>query len=150
MSETKYYTPTIEEFYVGFECEIKDDESDFDGTIILSAYDTEYLDRLIKNKSVRVKYLDRDDIEEAGWRLFGSPLKLVGGEYENDFPIVYQILGEKQFMKNSPVLASLVQIRENIYNIYKTTNGDEAAMEFKGIIKNKSELKKIMKQLNIK
>ncbi len=162
-----YYTPKIEEFHEGFEYEQKNMFGD--GTVktteqynlaewekrIFGLDIYPYLNRTMtgynsKNlpPAVRVKYLDRDDIESLGWRFFGCPLK---EDLETcDFPIVYQILGEKKQMENSPTLATLCQRREGIYDIFKSpAMPTEATMKFKGMIKNKSELKKLMKQLNI-
>jgi hypothetical protein len=130
--ENKYYTPTIEEFHIGFECETKDDVSDFDGTIILSAYDTEYLDRLIKNKSVRVKYLDREDIESLGFVCCGkdADFDYIGYNLDNGF--------------------QLQQWEKGQYSIERyPTSPTGRTVHFAGIIKNKSELKKLMQQLQI-
>ena len=70
----KYYTPSIEEFRVGFEYEVYVPEKE------LWSKETFYLDashiNLVKYvniqtentlKKVRVKYLDREDIESLGW-----------------------------------------------------------------------------------
>jgi hypothetical protein len=162
-----YYTPKIEEFHEGFEYEEKN--SFGDGTVkTIEQYNLAgwekrifglgiypYLNRTMTGRnsknlpsSVRVKYLDRDDIESLGWSFFGCPLK--EDLKTCDFPIVYQILEEqKNTMQNRRILATLCQIKEGIYNIFKSTEPIEVTMEFKGMIKNKSELKKLMQQLNI-
>jgi hypothetical protein len=74
MENNLYYPPTIEEFYVGFEYEIKIKDnwrkksttisdfspiSDYDGMSILE-------EDLISN-IIRVKTLDQSDIESLGW-----------------------------------------------------------------------------------
>lgn len=68
--DNKYYTPEIEEFHVGFRYEYLLDP------YIYQTWSKSrcIIDRVIPNlyveespHSIRVKYLDRDDIEELGW-----------------------------------------------------------------------------------
>ncbi len=65
----KYYTPDIEEFRVGFEYEdwdIKSDENWIKRTVPNSGY-TKH-----PHEEVRVKHLDREDIESLGWEYLPS------------------------------------------------------------------------------
>ena len=85
--ESKYYTPEIEEFHVGFEYEYK--ETFLDGTVkskeqfdnakwvesISSIGDSPYVHRALSGKiadnkrgGIRVKYLDKEDIESFGFK----------------------------------------------------------------------------------
>lgn len=121
-----YYTPSIEEFHVGFE---------YDQTMVDNFWNIISWEKLIFNENnnfelikkfknlYRVKYLDQSDIESLGWKK--SP------KYS-----FYEYKEHQLFFSNikNPVIA--------IYPGF----GD---FSFKGIIKNKSELKKLMSMLNI-
>ncbi len=132
--KNKYYTPTIEEFHVGFECEIKRGE-EFEKYICkesileLSAL---AIDVNI-NKSFRVKYLDREDIENCGW-YFKSKTP-VGLDYFWSNNHLHSII----FNPNTRRL--VITVRD------EGRKKDYTA--FVGILNNKSELKKLMQQLNI-
>lgn len=146
---SKYYTPSIEEFHVGFEYEMK---STFgDGTTktpedydkaewVKTLYNLRsfpYVDRMMRGKNseilppaLRVKYLDKEDIESLGW------------QYRID--------------------SYWIEKGDEIWSLYSTGNDPDIywqiscssrhgytkyTMRFK--IKNKSELKKLMQQLGI-
>ena len=131
--ENKYYTPEIEEFHVGFECEkmiphtngghqislVNTDQKPF---IVRDVFDIPR-DRATLSW-FRVKYLDKKDIESLGWKLVWNEKSLTFqlGKYILDF------------------WYSTLQLQ--------IVHGD-ANIIFKGCIKNKSELKRIMKQLKI-
>ena len=83
MSDNKYYTPSIEEFYVGFEYEIKqlNDKRELVGWVklIWSAmdvmeesftitYEMGKVSKVEGSECYRVKYLDREDIEDFKWK----------------------------------------------------------------------------------
>lgn len=128
----KYYTPEIKEFHVGFECEIlgynpkkrldKNFKKEWD-KIIYSLEDFIYLEEKNILSNFRVKYLDKEDIESLGFK------NISGNWYYDDK--TYQIIGD--------------------YKSLEISKGEHEFRKilFKGIIKNKSELKKLMKQLNI-
>lgn len=84
--EPKYYTPSIEEFHEGFEYEMKANFGD--GTVknqeqydnakwekdVYTLRSFPYVDRTMNGNNpnnlppaLRVKYLDREDIESLGW-----------------------------------------------------------------------------------
>jgi hypothetical protein len=135
----KYYTPEIEEFCVGFEYEYKNSSSDtlfeFEKAIINSS--SSFLLGELENESehllsniefeisqgyIRVKYLDKEDIEEQGF-IFSWE------DYDKgDFTLTY-IRTE---------INSLLILKDS-----RMSNGKI----FVGQIKNKSELKKLLKQL---
>lgn len=137
METYKYYTPEIEEFHVGFEYETRNSKGEWDKQIAETSYsDQAYVCIPIPNKdygydseNTRVKHLDREDIESLGWE--------------------YSDIGKRFFLK-SVSLVHLKIINENnqliIMDSGKTNIGE---VKFNGTIKNKSELKKLMKQLNI-
>lgn len=140
--KNKYYTPTIDEFYVGFECEFKNNMQsniwekevcDVDTISIVYDYiEHESIDDKFED-AFRVKYLDKEDIESLGWE----------GQKANS---VY-------FKKGKYRLVHWLSDNEigrdvSIYESYDGGTQEEALIR-KAIIKNKSELKKLLKQLGI-
>ena len=137
--KNKYYRPEIEEFHIGFEYEIWETHSKLydrnidDSKWVSKKYDTKSIgfDKLsCRLLDVRVKYLDKEDIESLGW-IDGETRGLSGFLFnpntDDDYQMYYQF--DNQFTM--------------IYNF-------QAQVVFQGFIKNKSELKRIMKQLDIK
>lgn len=150
----KYYTPELEEFHIGFEYEILEDWDTYPeptwwpqvyGTNGNSPENIGYVD---KNTlvDIRVKYLDEQDIKDLGWE-FHSTNKMVtwfkGKEewFGKTIPCSPLYKYWDYLLKFDPKYSS-VQIE------CKTSNGDSEIF-FEGIIKNKSELKRLMKQLGI-
>ena len=142
----KYYTPEIKEFHVGFEFEYMSVETNgwvsIDKDMWLrpkGAEETHLLrsvnewDRCIKHADltkVRVKYLDREDIESLGWIYI---LDEVNYYKLNNFKLYY--FGN-----------TFISIDKTDHSKY---NYVAAYQYFRGTIKNKSELIKLMKQLNV-
>lgn len=145
MEDNKYYTPTIEEFHVGFEFEYKPKEGPWvhvypetwmspnKGMLLQYCTETELLrninvqDQCLKRiDEIRVKYLDQSDIESLGWR-FGT----------NDYV----------FPENKNVTYGQYKL---LFNNNELEIIHLSGTLFRGIIKNKSELIKLMQQLNIK
>lgn len=134
--ENKYYTPTIEEFHVGFEYEVSDlSDNGKDWTWRKQVFDGEetrtyFIDELNK-KEIRVKQLDREDIESLGWK----------HQEDNFF-----------YHKNYELLLVSTSDGDNI-QIHDQSPYQEGAKRnervFWGVLKNKSELKKLMQQLKI-
>ncbi|MES3018163.1 MAG: hypothetical protein V4721_10300 [Bacteroidota bacterium] len=150
MENSKYYTPEISEFHVGFEYEMKrgfqdgtvKSQEDFDSaewekrTCSLSG--DPYIDRALNGKNaengrcgIRVKCLDRDDIESCGWK----PL--------NRNPFIYTV--ESGMNVYSLRIFEDTRLVEIAFGVDK-----DRLNTFYGTIRNKSELKKLMQQLNIK
>ena len=136
--ENKYYTPTIDEFHVGFEYEyltIKDIWiNDIFGSV--KPDDTEQMDFEIVRKickdepnQIRVKYLDKEDIENLG---FNSICK--------DNLFITFILTDN--LKRNWTLMLCLYDKGRII-----LKNDCYFMDIN--IKNKSELKVLLKQLNI-
>lgn len=155
--QNKYYTPSIEEFHVGFEYEILDyNSTDFgknpDKAIwnkrklkyedIFSGYKEnsqfETVNSYLLTEDIRVKYLDKEDIESLGWEaqfpkndLFNiRPDRANADLYQMDYDCFFR-------EKNEGVGIEICNVNEN-YII------------FSGKIKNKSELKKVMEMIGIK
>lgn len=132
--EDKYYQPSIEEFHVGFECEsnyilINNSEKDkskfiqFTFTRDNLAYMIDaYVEDAYPNE-FRVKYLDSEDIESLGFK------KTINGQYyfeDDDF--------ECTLLIDSDMFVQIII---------------DGGYLFQGTIKNKSELARLLKQLNI-
>jgi len=140
--DNKYYIPTIDEFHVGFEYERLDLDGIHNEIFNVIKNSNEYnlddsLQSLITMKHVRVKYLDRDDIEELGWEYIGKLDAYIHKfEYNTDTTTnkVDNIMALRYEDNDTRII-----IATNKYDHYR----------FVGTIKNKSELKRLMKQLNI-
>lgn len=128
----KYYTPEIEEFYVGFEYEtnylLKDWEKRTltiqDADFFFSSY---YSDAV--KVEFRVKHLDQEDIESLGFELD-----------LNHKDVRFNFL-------KFPYRFDFIPYRRTIENICRWGEEEDLLKRIK--IKNKSELKKLLKQLNI-
>ena len=136
----KYYTPEIEEFHIGFEVECYDDND--------KTWDIVYIDSQPAlcnitglNLNIRVKYLDREDIESLGWIYKGGKTIKKGKAYFSDEKEVIGITLRPNFFEDNH--ASI-----HIYAL-KPSGGIQNTI-FAGKIKNRTELKKLLKQLNLK
>lgn len=145
----RYYTPELEEFFPGFEYEEYSQGYTYDVKLLSSTelqvlsepvQTTEWIKRVYELQDfvtiidgelseyipkVRVKYLDEQDIKDLGWQ-----------QYEN-YPTQY-------YLKDSDFTWTLVDF-EDFINIETSSRH----VNFNVTIKNKSELKKLMKQLGI-
>jgi hypothetical protein len=141
METNKYYTPTTEEFHVGFEYEIFEDWDTYKekqwfqqvyGEHGRDAERIGYIDTfMIKENWVRVKYLDQEDIESLGWK------------EETDSPD-----GRFSILKDD-IYYYLIKYGHNHKYEIRCMHPSYKYGSFLGIIKNKSELRKIMKQIGI-
>ncbi len=73
--ENKYFTPNIEDLYVGYECEINNIHGKWESITITftnsnSFYKTDLAEvcLLVEDKYVRVPYLTKEQIEAEGWK----------------------------------------------------------------------------------
>lgn len=145
----KYYTPDITEFCEGFEYEysycggewVKEKFNIGSGDTDCMAGDWYEFSPNCPKTVCRVKYLDKQDIEECGWDTIGSAwynLKEVPGK------LGYFLYVRVRFFNNEAL------IKAYRYDPKDTPSDiQEEATLFGGVIKNKSELKKIMKMTNI-
>ena len=127
MNKYSYYTPKMNEFYIGFEYEYNiNGEWASVGyhPIDMVEYERFQSDLYDKNL-IRVKYLDKKDIESFGFETED------GGECY-DLQINFDLYG----------LYPL-----DLEHEYKITKDNDTL--FQGTIRNKSELKKLLQQLNI-
>lgn len=142
--DNKYYIPKIEELHHDFECEvffenkwnlcvIQNNDGDF---CVLKVFENKMVkfvitENTIDNRKIRVKYLDQEDIKSIGW-------KYLSKSNVNNFvfdKLPYRMNVNFATDKNLPKLSIYIYDGEIVNRI---------------IIKNKSELKKLMQQLNIK
>ena len=138
----KYYTPEVEEFRVGFEYEYF--ENDIWTSYIL---DEPYINALWNQTcmgKVRVKYLDEKDIEDLGfinWTVeWSDPARYY---FTKSLLDGYESI--KKGIQLFFIFGSYDRDHITIYNII-----DEVKqILFDGVVKNKFELKVLLKQLNI-
>ena len=158
--ENKYYTPSIEEFHVGFEYELWEEDicedyswkqhvftlNDMAESLhhetkhhaggLLSGLEEEY---------IRVKYLDREDVESFGFTLvkeYSDELvfQINGGEYcfyELTLNIDDNKINIEQGCQSKMSAKKLPIEQWNYFNI------------FFGEIKNKSELQQVLKMIGV-
>ena len=152
----KYYTPEIEELYVGLECEHTSHMLAFEVNDTSRIYKEKLNQTDLSNyliweieeggleKFIRVKYLDQEDIESFGFissnviDVLKEEAEFIKG-FEKDTYILY-IQEDKK----------LVIYNQKEYDISNKITGNwTEEILFKGLIKNKSELKFILKCLKI-
>lgn len=136
-----YYTPDIEEFHVGFEFEMDDTWGGWKKLILT--------EKLLKSPSVglgsgnerapyywktRVKYLDEKDIESFGFDCVSN--RGMAENYGGLFVVASNVFKQMDIELRCWYTNHRVNISHN-----RTI--------FDGTIKNKSELKKLLTQLNI-
>jgi hypothetical protein len=136
MEKDKYYTPEIEEFHVGFEYESEwgapdHPRAEWHDEVFSKADSIENL-----CERVRVKYLDQEDIESLGFKLV---------EEEEGLPPLYcnKISEEHSWLLMTQEYDGGTELEVWIasrgFNIKKG--------RFEGDIKNKSELKQVLKMI---
>jgi len=143
--EKQYYTPSLDEFYVGFEVEW----SEYGRKIwIEETIDEDDLSDLClgidKVSHFKVKYLDREDIESCNWDFV---------EQGNSPNSVMVFIQKEPFADKGTEYEQYWHIW--LYNnhnvvIHNNQNYSSEVIIFNGTIKNKSELKRVMNMLNIK
>lgn len=149
--DTKYYTPEIEEINVGFEYEWRErntndiwtpskysigfDLFDCGSGEVPASYVFNNMNDVENPIEIRVKYLDQQDIEELGWKL------IVWHKNSGFFSYDKYTLEYSDNSIDNTILKNSLHITQN-------DEGSNIVL-FQGYIKNKSELKKLMKQLNI-
>lgn len=133
--KNKDYTPDISEFHVGFEYEEINityhdynisDENWYYMACYANDMDIEDIDNQLNCGNIRVKYLDKKDIEELGWKK--DSYNAIINTFTKDKYVL-------ELNSNNRIIIIDNQFGEEIH--------------FNGYIKNKSELKKIMKMIGI-
>lgn len=153
LENNKYYVPEISEFHVGFEYEhLTGFEKEFKPWIYDLASACTIIEResishngeiikmfipaiqaCVEEKQCRVKYLDRSNIESLGWK--EETYNTIKGFIKNN-----KFLIVNYNYKTKPI------VDISYFPIFKNQG---LSRIFRGTIKNKSELIKLMQQLNI-
>ena len=136
MESSKYYTPEIEDFHVGFEYEVNTGDK-WIPEIQLDGY--------IHNKkleNIRVKYLDKEDVESLGWFYTGRSTDL----WFNKVGLSDSASGAHKFTEYKLHFGT----HDHVLKINAYFGNQDEGCLFEGVIHNKSELRKLMKQLKIK
>lgn len=149
--ESKYYTTSIEEICVGFECEVYDNgrfQQKYDKCVIEDLNLSSYFYNMLETGFVRTKYLDSQDIIDCGFVL---------NEVAKHDVIMYNFFTDKLYTpeKIDYIMYELIPLRNGKYFIAKGSythkihppSGDTPL--FIGYIKNKTELKKILQQIGV-
>jgi len=138
--ENKYYIPLTDEFHENFEFEYNEydeNKDEYTDNWIKTKFDIRSglghdLNHQLHENQIRVKYLDKSDLESLGFKLISEEKK--------------QYSHWCKFKKDKIELH--VQLNEKYFPRLLNMNGDYIG-NLRIKIKNKSELKKLMKQLNI-
>lgn len=143
-NNNKHYIPEISEFYVGFECEVIDlkgvsdnpyydweyriiTDIDLSHNTFLEDYDGFYsLPEALEEEKIRVKYLDQSDIKSLGF-----------------------VKGSVWYTHEIGVRLAISKSDEMHIKIEKLYTDSHWNLVFDGIIKNRSELKKVLKMIGI-
>ena len=142
--ENKYYTPEIEEFHVGFECELYNSDLG-----VWGKYEIKHGNNLLEDLEsdlVRVKCLSRKDIEcfgfERGFSTFSKMLETPCEVYVNE---------EKDIiLTHYPQLSKISVATKEVYKdkIVPKFGWDDKQVNLI-TIKNKTEFKRLLKQLEV-
>ena len=143
---SKYYTPKIEEFHVGFRYELLTDPYIYQTWDKLICYKDKVVPSLFltEDDSCRVKYLDQADIEELGWEYSGKTT-------EHWFTMVKTIQPFNLTYRSFRLSYNFDDHRLAIWGFEYATPGNTADEEtlFLGNVINYNELKTVMKMLGI-
>lgn len=159
----KYYIPSIEEFHVGFECEVEVGYVGSFATKIIQENDNFQTIRAYGSR-IRVKHLDRKDIESFGF-VWDNPCYEKEDIHHNNFDIeggenAYHVIQrdyyrfpftkedsklQENWNKKNYVLEHFY--KTNTYTLVSFENYSDAKIVFKNFtIKNKSEFKRLLIQ----
>lgn len=159
--DNKYYTPDIEDFHVGFEYEEYYNDIWNKEIITIDSYGGNisggfFHDTLmeLKDNNIRVKYLTKEDIESLGFTvesIFESeywPSITFKKTFKEDiftfnYYITFNFKHDRPYIYTNIDIATDDIIKTRIKGVYPKK------ILFSGGVKNKVELKKLLKQLNI-
>ncbi len=148
--EKKYYTPSIEEFHVGFEIEWLD-KTEWRKVHFMCLEQFGFSDVEDLVKQTRVKYLDREDIESLGFYHTGK----------ETWTDIYNINSNPKYatwvmkvinipeMKKDGKYVSDKEITLLVSIKFFHPDDAKGELHFYGEIKNKSELKNVLKMIGI-
>ena len=129
MEENKYYTPEINEFYVGFEFEDSYGDEEYAKNSIDQLNIKDVISSFLEKEAhIRVKCLDKEDLIELGFKEIGQEEYYLNGDL------------------NSWCIEAIYN--QSIKSYYRIDDGETQRMFLE--IKNKSELIKVLKMLGVK
>jgi hypothetical protein len=145
---SKYYTPDREEFYEGFLYQYNGSKDLDLWTSMSHSYNiaTLFPEGAFSGSKVRVKYLDREDIESFGFtnhRKAACAWYELEGKWDDSF-CDYGYWTKLRLLHCAGENESGIKIMA-----YEYSFSEEETTLFQGQIKNKSELKRLLKQLKI-
>ena len=158
--DNKYYHPSIEEFHVGFEYEYRNHDGTVKNNTVLNSWnkstisdlnELSYVERGLQTpNNTRVKYLDKDDIESLGFIHDGNESGEESPQLfdEHGYSLAYVLDKQLEPIKTAWIIYHFPDKFLIIERIVNCGTGFED-MLFRGYIKNKSELARLLKQLNI-
>ena len=129
MDKGKYYTPETEEFHPGFEYEFKSYGQGFVETEVCETGE-------FFQGEKRVKYLDQEDIESLGFEFCSD---------KDGFLVLGKKTDKIAIMAKSPNFLIQLHIESKVCRIMDLNSS--IGTLFQGTIKNKSELKRLLKQI---
>jgi len=147
----EYYTPELSEFHVGFEYEITTGYEWVSESFTHKDFNTflyQHLDNAIKQDYVRVKYLDKEDVESLGFEEEHVPNCYTE---DGDIQLGYALYLDEVtcVILHHTLETSIVGIvKQHVYN--RNSGNWTANKLFLGTIKNKSELIKLLQQIGIR
>lgn len=128
----RYYTPDIEEFHVGFICEMNTTPNKWvETSITLNHFP--HLNKWLLENHIRVKYLDEEDLGSFGFKTMYN--------VKSDF---YKPIYSNEVCRIRTTIDSMITVCISVKNQFYMPE------VFRGEIKNESELRKLLKQLGIK
>lgn len=160
--ETQYYIPEIGEFHVGFEYESLNNFKNWYSTIFGDS-NGEFNNELseiyvgLKRNMIRVKHLDIEDIENIGfikrlknewigWNDYKADI--LNPEYGYFMRVTLHVPRPLKPKEQFKIYVHRYLISEDA-KIEEQLKQGESELVYKGLIKNKSELVKLLKQLGI-
>lgn len=168
--ENKYYTPKIEEFHPGFIFDLytkdgywdatdKSKEKVWVGEVIskwrenlefneLSYYNFGSIENAIRDKLVRVKYLDKEDIEKEGWKE-GTHPKHDLSVFGKDFFTFIKPYKDPMGAHNEVFIYFNPKTKWLSMSHYNKESLEGEMLRFSGCVKNISEFRKLMKMINV-
>jgi hypothetical protein len=145
--KNKYYTPSIEEFRVGFKIEVYNpDKKDWEDLTVDIGYCYGEFSNWISWGEVRVKYLDKEDIESLGFKEETIPNCFKEDSLNQGY---VKHINEKEslLLHYNGETKKLFLSKQVVYN--EVTDNWYTDFLFQGSIKNKSEFKVLLEQLNL-
>lgn len=143
--DSHFYVPEISEFHVGFEYQVLDENGYHKVTLTDSMLSQnlqfrsrsvnffQYIKEEIDKQKIKIKYLDKEDIESLGWKESPRGYRFDFKTKDDDFQLYF----------DDRIFSEELGVGITIYDW-------NSEVIFTGYVKNKSELKKLLQQLNIK